>query len=84
MAAEVWRRVVRRSLRDAPRLRPRSVRILGSAYTYLPTYLGRYCILLRLANSSVGFEHGHYFCFLIAFSHLFTFVAPNLLIVDVV
>ena len=39
MAAEVWRRVVWLSLRDAPRLRPRGVRILGSAYTYLPTYL---------------------------------------------
>ena len=41
VAAEVWRRVVWLSLRDAPRLRPRGVRILGSAYTYLPTY-GKY------------------------------------------
>ena len=39
VAAEVWRRVVRWPFRDAPRLRPRGVRIFGSAHTYLPTYV---------------------------------------------
>ena len=34
----VWRRVVRWPLRDAPRLRPRGVRLLGFAYTYLSTF----------------------------------------------